>query len=99
MTPEGKVKKRVKEILDSNKLQGTLYRVMPHGAGYGDSGVPDFLACYNGIFIGIECKAQGNKPTALQLYHLSQIRKAGGVSIIIDETNVDELPRILESIK
>ena len=41
MTPEGAVKKRVKEIL---KDLGAWY-AMPMGTGYGHSGVPDFLVC------------------------------------------------------
>ena len=65
-------------------------------SGFGNSGVPDFLACWNGEFIGIECKANGNKPTALQLHHLAQIRKACGRAFIVDETNVDNLRKEIE---
>lgn len=94
-TPEGKVKKKVKDILD---LYGA-YWTMPIGTGWGNAGVPDFVACYKGKFIGIECKANGNKPTALQLSNLDQIIEAGGHSLIIDETNVSSLTQLLESIK
>lgn len=38
-TPEGKVKKRVKEILDAMDA----YYFMPTTAGYGRSGVPDIV--------------------------------------------------------
>ena len=95
MTPEGKVKKKVKTILD---LAGA-YWVMPMGTGFGHAGVTDFIACYRGKFIGIECKANGNKPTALQLKHMDQIIEAGGFAYVIDETNVNELTQILENIK
>ena len=87
MTPEGKVKARVKKIL----VDLNAYYTMPHGAGYGNAGVPDFLVCYKGRFIGIECKANGNKPTALQMFNLCEIRRCGGTGLVIDETNVDEL--------
>jgi len=53
--------------------------------------VPDIIACYKGMFLGIECKANGNKPTALQNRNLSEIRKAGGYSMVIDETDLDAL--------
>ena len=43
---------------------------MPSTGGYGSSGVPDIITCYEGRFIGIECKANGNKPTALQQKNL-----------------------------
>lgn len=92
MTPESKVKKRVKEIL----AQVGAYYAMPMGTGFGNSGVPDFLVCKSGLFYGIECKAGGNKPTALQLKNLDDIRKAGGIALVIDETNVETLRKELD---
>ena len=87
MTPEKKVKTKVKKILD--KLD--CYHCTPATGGYGASGVPDIIACYKGKFIGIECKANGNKPTALQQKHLRDISISGGISLVIDETNIDML--------
>lgn len=87
MTPEAKVKKRVKQILS----EVGAYYAMPIGTGFGNAGVPDFLVCLRGKFYGIECKANGGKPTALQLKHLDDIRKTGGVALVIDETNVENL--------
>ena len=87
MTPEAKVKAKVKKILQDMKA----YYAMPQTGGFGNSGTPDFLVCYQGAFFGIECKANGNKPTALQLHHMGEIRKAGGRSFVVDETNVDNL--------
>lgn len=95
MTPEAKVKKRVKEILND---MGAYY-AMPVGTGFGNSGVPDFLVCKEGLFYGIECKANGGKPTALQLKHLDDIRKAGGIALVIDETNVETLRKELTNEK
>ena len=93
MTPEAKVKKKVKEIL---KSMGAYY-AMPVATGFASSGVPDFVVCCKGKFYGIECKANGNKPTALQLKHLDDIRKAGGIALVIDETNVGNLRMEIES--
>ena len=87
MTPEAKVKKKVKAILEAHGA----YYAMPIGGGYGNSGVPDFLICFEGRFLAIECKANGNKPTALQTRHLEAIRGAGGTAIVIDETNYEDL--------
>jgi len=64
---------------------------MPTTGGYGASGVPDIIACWRGKFVGIECKANGNKPTALQQKHLRDISISGGISLVIDETNIDML--------
>ncbi len=70
---------------------------MPVTGGYGASGVPDFLVCHKGRFIGIEAKANGNKPTALQVNNMKRIELAGGKSIVIDESNVDQLINYLEN--
>ena len=87
MTPEAKVKKKVREVL---KALGAYY-VMPITGGYGNSGAPDFVVCFNSGFIGIECKAGKGKTTALQEKNLAQIRSAGGLAIVINEENINEL--------
>lgn len=91
MTPEAKVKAKVKRIL----AELGAYYAMPVTGGYGNSGVPDFLVCLRGRFIAIECKANGGKTTALQDKHLADIRGAGGLSLIIHEANVDNLRKEL----
>lgn len=91
MTPEAKVKAKVKKILS----ELDCYWVMPVTGGYGNSGVPDFLICTAGRFYAIECKANGGKTTALQEKHLADIRAAGGVSLVIHEANVDTLRKEL----
>lgn len=88
MTPESKVKAAVKKIL--GEINAFWY--MPMGnAVYSKNGVPDFLVCFNGHFVGIETKAGKNKPTALQELMLERIQNAGGLSLVIDETNIDKL--------
>ena len=93
MTPEGKVKEKVKKVLK----ELNAYYAMPASGGYGNSGVPDFIVCYQSRFYGIECKANGNKPTALQMDNLVRIRKAGGFGFVIDEENVEQLKEDLQS--
>jgi hypothetical protein len=85
------VKKAVRQVLDS---LGAYY-VMPVTSGYGNSGAPDFLICLQGRFVGIECKAGKNKPTALQELNLKKIRDAGGVALVVNETNVVNLNSLL----
>lgn len=94
-TPEGKVKDKVVAIL---KQEGAYY-FFPATHGFGRSGVPDIVACYHGKFIGIECKAGKNKPTALQIREIENIRHAGGVAVVVNETNWDMLPELLRSLK
>jgi Holliday junction resolvase len=91
MTPEAKVKKQVRAILD----YFGVYYFAPATGGYGRSGVPDFVGCYKGRFLGIEVKAGSNEPTALQQRELATIRKKGGVGIIVNETTLDALHDLL----
>jgi hypothetical protein len=91
MTPEAKVKDRVKKLL----IAMGAYYAMPVTGGYGVSGVPDFLVCYNGLFVGLECKAGKGKITALQEKALLDIRKAGGMSYVINEANISILEDLL----
>ena len=53
MTPEGEVKKQVKEFLDEI---GAWY-YMPVPMGYGRTGIKDFLGIRNGRGFGIETKS------------------------------------------
>ena len=94
-TPESKVKAKVKIIL---KNLGAYY-VMPVTSGYGNSGAPDFLVCYQGKFIGIECKAGKGKVTALQQKNLDQIDLAGGWTFVINEENVEQLVNLVHLVK
>jgi hypothetical protein len=83
-TPEAKVKAAVVKIL---KERGVYY-FFPATGGYGRSGVPDIVCCVNGHFLAIECKAGNNIPTALQLAEMSRIQDAGGLPLVIHETNI-----------
>lgn len=89
MTPEGKVKLKLKKILD--KLGA--YYFFPATGGYGRNGVPDVVGCIAGKLFAVECKAVGGKPTALQLRELEKIRRAGGIAFIYDGTTTDEMVR------
>jgi Holliday junction resolvase len=56
------------------------------------AGTPDFLACLDGRFIAIECKATSkSKVSSLQKKNLEDIRKAGGVALVIHSENLEEL--------
>lgn len=93
-TPENAVKRKVKKVLS----ELNAYYAMPMGTGFGNAGVPDFIACYRGKFVAIECKAGGNKPTALQYKNLKNIQDCGGMALVVNELNVDQLHEVLRSI-
>jgi len=95
LTPEGKIKKQVRELL----TKYSIYWFFPATHGYGKSGVPDIIACVKGKFWGIECKAPGNRPTELQKFHLSSIEQCDGIGLLIDSQDaVDSLATMLACI-
>jgi len=94
-TPEGLVKDKITKVL---KEYGVYY-FMPIGGMYSKVGVPDFIGCLNGRFIGIEAKAGKGTTTALQDRELRLIKEAGGVSLVVNENNIDELKQVLEEMR
>ena len=94
-TPEAKVKHAVVDILKANGV----YYFFPATYGFGRSGVPDIVCCVRGKFLGIECKAGDNTPTALQLRELEAIRAAGGTAVVINESNITMLYSLLQAMK
>jgi hypothetical protein len=92
MTPEGKVKIAVKKYLQA---QGVWFW-MPVSNGMGQVGIPDFICCFNGMFIAIETKAPGkrNNLTANQQRVIDEIKAHGGLALVVD--SVESLAPALE---
>lgn len=95
MTPEGKTKAKIKAMLKKYNV----YYAMPMGTGFGNSGVPDFLCCMNGFFLGIEAKAGKGKTTALQNKNLDSIVTAGGMALVVNEDSMEYLEAKLKELK
>lgn len=87
MTPEGKVKKQVKEYL---KSIGAWY-YMPVSNGMGRVGCPDILVCYQGLFMAFETKAPGKikNVTANQQREIDDILRVNGLARVVD--NVEQV--------
>lgn len=83
MTPEGKVKKQVKEYL---KSIGAWY-YMPVSNGMGRVGCPDILVCYKGLFMAFETKAPGKirNVTANQQREIDDILRVNGLARVVDD--------------
>jgi len=90
VTPEGRLKKEVRQFL----INCNAYFFMPVQTGYGRTTV-DFLCCIRGRFVAIETKAKGKTPTPLQVLTLRQINAAGGFGIWTD--NIEKLKDALIS--
>lgn len=82
------VKAQVKLVL---KRFPTLHYYMPVAGAYGKSGTHDFIVCQQGLFWTIETKAGKNTTTDNQIDFAEDIRKAGGISLCINEHTVAEV--------
>ena len=92
ITPEAKVKAAVRKLL----VEFGIYYFSPSANGYGRAGIPDIICCFGGRFIAIECKAGNGVTTALQDRELAAIRTAGGMTMVVNETNIQELKEKLQ---
>lgn len=81
MTPEGKVKAKVKKILNL----ADAYYFMPVQTGYGTPTL-DFLGFHRGEGYAIETKAPGKKPTKRQEAIIFEINRTGTSVFVIDGT-------------
>ena len=91
-TPEAKVKAAVRKLL----VEFDIYYFSPAANGYGRAGIPDIICCFGGRFIAIECKAGKGVTTALQDRELAAISTAGGMTMVVNETNIQELKEKLQ---
>jgi len=94
LTPEGKVKRKVVELL---KKHGVWY-FFPASNGFGKAGIPDIIAIAKGKFIDIEVKAdKTKKPTMLQVKCGEEIQRAGGWWFLVyDADSLYSLEQALE---
>lgn len=93
-TPEHKIKTKVKAILE--RLGTKCWYFMPVQRGLGcKKGVPDFIVCCQGLFLGIETKANSNRPTLMQKFIHKRIELAGGGVIVVNENNIDDFEKVV----
>lgn len=63
------------------------------------AGVPDLLVCCNGYFLGVELKNETGHPSELQLYNVDEIRKAGGVAIVLYPDQLENFKMLIGCLK
>lgn len=86
-TPEGKVKKEVRNLLDDLIARGEpLYYHQPVMNGMGKPTL-DFVGCARGHYFSIETKAEGQGPTVRQQDTIAAIHKADGRVLVYDGSN------------
>lgn len=66
------------------------------GGGFQAAGIPDIIACYKGVFLGIEVKLDYNKPSEIQKAKLKLINNAGGIGIVA--YSIDDVAEVLKEV-
>jgi hypothetical protein len=93
MTPEGKVKAKIRKVLN----EAGCWHYWPVPGGYGRRTV-DVLVLHRGHFAVIEAKREGKVPTRLQDLELAAVEERGGKTFAINsDEGVKELQRWLET--
>lgn len=95
MAAEKQFENKIKDFLET---EGCFF-VKFFANMYTKKGIPDILCCCNGYFVGIEVKADGGKPTELQLKKCREIRNAGGFAWVVYPSAFDELKRLIKDLK
>lgn len=101
MTPEGRVKQSVKELLNIFKkvTSGGLHYHMAVQNGMGEPTL-DFTGCFFGRYFAIETKAPGKKPTPRQRNTIKQMERAGAVVFVVsDSKSLSALATWLKHVK
>ncbi|EIZ87132.1 VRR-NUC domain superfamily [Methylobacterium sp. GXF4] len=96
MTPEGKVKKKVKDLFTQYPH---IFYDMPVPGGYGKSTL-DFICCINGLFFAVETKAPNKEPTKRQEGLMNDILAAGGAVFVVagdDQYGFTQLKKFLDA--
>lgn len=76
---EKEIENEIKQYIAENG--GLAYKI--HGGDlYQETGIPDLLVCWKGLFFGIEVKDPNGEPSAIQLAQGARIMNAGGHFII-----------------
>lgn len=89
MTPEGKVKRWIRDQLEQLLPGCVLYK--PLGGPFGKAGEPDIQVTYGGCKGVIEAKVEDAEPTPLQWKRLRDYAKAGALAMVIRGKDLNRL--------
>lgn len=88
------VKTKITKVLREHDI----WYFFPQGTLYGRRGIPDILALHAGTFLAIEAKSGRNKPTEAQKRQLLEIRRHGGLSLVVNEENLDAFTDLIAAV-
>jgi len=96
MTPEGKVKAKIRTFLKSRGER--CWYCQPIGSAYSGGGIPDIVGVYRRVGFAIEVKAPGREKTVtpLQELALANVQAAGGVAFVASD--VEKVQGVFDAI-
>lgn len=62
------------------------------------SGIPDLLICCNGIFLGVELKAEDGRLSELQAWNIDKINQANGFAFVLFPRDFEEFKAFIINI-
>jgi hypothetical protein len=96
MTPEGRVKMAIRELL--TKYGDDVYAYMPVPTGYGRATL-DYLGFVCGRGFAIEAKRPGGRPTIRQQQTIENVQKSGTKVFVVNSyESLQELDRWIATI-
>lgn len=88
---EKKFEEQVKKWLKEHNA----WYVKTWSNGIQRAGIPDLIICWKGRFIGLELKAENGRPSELQKREVDQIKKAGGIAMILYPSGFEDFKKLL----
>lgn len=91
---EKSIENKIKNYLKSKEIWYVKY----FANSFTPVGIPDILSVINGRFVAIEVKNEIGKTSPLQDYNLEQIRKCGGIALVVRPQNFEEFKKQIEDL-
>lgn len=94
MAEEKQFENKVKRYLKSKGIYYFKY----FGNAYSTAGILDLTLCVNGRFVAVELKAEKGKTSILQNYNIEEIKRNGGIAIVLRPSGFDNFKKLIEEL-
>lgn len=94
MAEEKQFENKVKRYLKSKNIYYFKY----FGNAYSTPGILDLTLCVNGRFVAVELKSEKGKVSVLQEYNIKEIKRCGGIAIVLRPSEFEEFKILIESL-
>lgn len=94
MGAEKNFENKVKKYLKSKGIWHVKY----FANSFTPMGIPDVLGVVNGRFLAIELKAENGKTSPLQEYNINEIKRCGGIAIVLKPSGFETFKKLIEEL-